>query len=661
MKINRRLALIAVLTFFVFLPVSVSAKDEWIRVQSKNFNLVGNASEKEIRKVATRLEQFRETFRQIFSRLNLVTPIQTNVVVFKNNSAYKPFKPKRADGKTDDFIAGFFQPGEDVNYITLSTERDDAQTFEVIFHEYVHFLVNTNIGKSKVPPWFNEGLAEYYSTFAIDDDQKVKLGIFKQNNINLLAQRKLIPLDKLFAVSNYGLLQLDPNTRGVFYAESWALIHYLIQNGKNEGLGKFLQLLMKDTPPAQAFADSFQMNYEQMEKELTKYVAQDSYKYITVTLKEKLTFENQMQTFPLSEAEADAYLGDLLFHNNRADDAEILLQKSIALDANQSTAYTTLGMIRFRQGKYDEARNYLEKAISDSQKNALALYYYAYALSRADENGAGFSGKLSPEKSAKMRSALKQSIALNPSFAPDYDLLAFVSLASGENLDEAIAMLRKALTIQPGNQRSTLRIAEIYLRQEKFDEAKAIAEKIAQTADDPEIKSRAENLRFSIQQFQENRARYGEALKRREGSSPALARRDGATVEKNLSPEEEAKLEREDKMIALNEAVRKPEAGEKQIVGHITKIVCSAEKVVYTVKTGTETVTLYSKDFQTLSLVALSKGSESVEFGCNANTANLNTVLTFKKADNPKSGAKGELTAIDFVPDDFRFVEPRKN
>ena len=47
--------------------VAVAAPaDAWISVKSTNFHLIGNASEKNIRAVATRLEQFRETFRLLF-------------------------------------------------------------------------------------------------------------------------------------------------------------------------------------------------------------------------------------------------------------------------------------------------------------------------------------------------------------------------------------------------------------------------------------------------------------------------------------------------------------------------------------------------------------------------------------------------------------------
>src|SRR5436190_19060608 len=132
--------------FFAFSAVPAFAKDQWLQVRSKNFFLVGNAPEKDIRKAATKLEQFRETFRLVFGQANLSSSVPTNVIVFKSDSSYNQFKPKRGDGKIDKFIAGYFQPGEDMNYITLSVEGPEADTYGTIFHEYVHFIVNTNFG-----------------------------------------------------------------------------------------------------------------------------------------------------------------------------------------------------------------------------------------------------------------------------------------------------------------------------------------------------------------------------------------------------------------------------------------------------------------------------------------------------------------------------------
>ena len=177
---------------------TVHAKDTWISVRSNNFFLVGNASEKEVRQVATRLEQFREVFLRLFPRMKFTSPVPTTVIVFKSHSSYEPFKPV-VDGKPV-ALAGYFQSGREKNYITLTTEKRGNYPYAVIFHEYVHLLMNNSLGRTKIPTWFNEGLAEYYSTFAIEDDQKIHLGDLIGPHLQLLRTSQLIPLDKLFAV-----------------------------------------------------------------------------------------------------------------------------------------------------------------------------------------------------------------------------------------------------------------------------------------------------------------------------------------------------------------------------------------------------------------------------------------------------------------------------
>ncbi len=662
-NIKNRLPLVLLFLFpilFNFFSVSVAAKDEWLRLRSKNFNLVGNASEKDIRKVATKLEQFRETFRLLFTQSNLNSSIPTNVVVFKSDNAYKPFKPKRADGKTDNFVAGYFQPGEDANYITISTEGEDAETYGTIFHEYVHFIINTNYGKSEVPPWFNEGLAEYYQTFAIEEDQKVKLGLPQSQHLYLLQQNSLIPLETLFKISNDALHENGNHSRSIFYAESWALIHYLVQSGKTVGLGKFLALSLKDVPSEKAFQDAFQMSYAQMEKELKKYVAQNSYKYTIVTLRDKLVFDGEMQAASLSEGDANAYLGDLLYHTDRADDAESYLQKALALAPESSMANTTFGMVKMRQKKYDAAKNYLEKAISEDQKNHLAFYRYAYLLSVEDRDEFGYVAAFPADKTAKMRDLLKKAIAVNPSFTESYELLAFVDLVNNEQLDQAVAYLRTALKYQPGNQRYALRIAEIYLRQEKFTDAAAIADKIAKTADEPETKAQAKNLTEQLHQRQEMSARNEAARKQYEGAV-AEANKNGArpvlirrTNEKTMSPEEAAKAEADAKMRAVNQAIRKAAPTEKQVVGRIQKIECKGKSIAYSVKTDNETLTLASRDFESLTLTAYVADAEKAQIGCGENVAAFNAVLTYKPQADGKSVVRGELIAVDFVPNNFR-------
>ncbi len=653
--------------WLILAQTTVFAKDEWIRVQSKNFNLIGNASEKNVRKVATKLEQFRETFRLLFKTANFNSSIPTNVVVFKNSSSYKPFKPKRADGKTDEWIAGYFQSGSDVNYITLSTEREDAETFGTIFHEYVHFLVNNNFGKGEVPSWFNEGLAEYYQTFEIEEDIKAKLGLPQYNHLELLRQSKLIPLETLLSVTNYSLKQNGNHSRSIFYAQSWALIHYLTQgaNGsKNAGMNKFLNAILNKVPLEKAFQDSFQMTFAEMEKELKKYISQGTYQYQYYTFKQKLVFDNEMQVLPLSEADSNAYLGDLLFHTQQLDAAETYLQKSLALDPNSNMANASLGMLKIRQRKFDQAKKHLEKATASDPKNHMAYYNYAYLLSREAMDEFGYVSTFNSEKATQMRTALNKAIAINPTFIESYELLGFINLVNNEQLEETVQTLKKALTIQPGNQEIIIRIAELMTRQEKFDEAMKIADRIASITDEDSIKSRAENLKQRIQTMREiktynakSQKEYEEAMKNNgqtSGRTP-LTRRQSPTV-KEPTPEEIAKAKEAQRMISINQALKKPTESQKQVVGSIQKIICANNNITYSIKTATGAISLSSKDFQNLALVAFESDAENAQIACNANLSKYTAVLTYQTHKAPKLNSLGELVAIDFVPADFRLL-----
>src|SRR5215468_5157513 len=96
------------------------AKDTWLSVRSKHFTLIGNAGEKDIRKVGVRLEQFREVFSRIFTNSMANSAIPITVIVFKSDSSFTPYKPLY-DGKPAS-ISGYFQPSEDGNYILLTSE-----------------------------------------------------------------------------------------------------------------------------------------------------------------------------------------------------------------------------------------------------------------------------------------------------------------------------------------------------------------------------------------------------------------------------------------------------------------------------------------------------------------------------------------------------------
>ena len=659
MKIYRR-RLIAAAACLLLAAQAAAAKDAWTMVRSQNFTLVGDASEKEIRRVGTRLEQFRDAFRRLFPRANFNSPVPTTVVVFKSHDSYKPFKPK-ADGKTVS-LAGYFQAGDDVNYITLTAERGGESPFRTIYHEYVHLLVNNTLGRASVPAWFNEGLAEYYSTFEVEDDRKVHLGRLVDYHIHLLRQQRLMPLAQLLSVDHYSLERNKHDVRSLFYAQSWALVHYLIigNDGKRlPQLGEYLALTGRGVPTEEAFKRAFQTDLAGMEKELQKYVQAYSFMTKTAIFERKLEFDSQMTAAPLTEAEAEGYLGDLLLHTNRPDEAAARLERALKLDPTLAMARASLGMARLRQGRYAEATEELRRAVASGAQNYLAHYYYAYALSREGMNEAGYTPGYPAERAREMRDALRRAIQLRPDFPESYKLLAFVNLVTGEGLEEGVELIKRALALAPGKEHYALVLAQLYLRMEKFDEARRTAEQLARQNSDPSLRATAQSVLASINNFEEQLKNFKaarEAYERGAGQPALGVRAEAGGVPERQPGKSDDELAAEAFTAALNDALRKPQEGETRVRAALVRIECGQKGLVFAFKAGDRLLRLTSRDFAGLHIVAFSQEAGG-ELSCGPRKAEAPAVVTYRAAPDARAKTDGALVALEFVPANFKLKE----
>jgi hypothetical protein len=128
---------------------SADTPNVWTSLTSENFSISGNASVVDLRRTAERLEQFRWAFSQAYPDLKLDNGRPTQIVVFRDAASYFSFLPRRADGSTDVGVAGYFQTGEDRNYITFALSTTQADPFSTVVHEYVHSLIDANFDHSE--------------------------------------------------------------------------------------------------------------------------------------------------------------------------------------------------------------------------------------------------------------------------------------------------------------------------------------------------------------------------------------------------------------------------------------------------------------------------------------------------------------------------------
>jgi tetratricopeptide (TPR) repeat protein len=525
----------------------VQTRDHWRSVRTNNLFVIGNADPEKLRQVAGWLEFFHSAFGRLVSRNVFDSSVPTTVIVFRDEASFTPFKPLYQGRPAN--VAGFFTPSQDVNYIAISLDPDQRDPFSTAFHEYVHLHLRDNV--PGVPLWLNEGLAEFYGTMQFAGGE-AKLGVPLNHYIHLLRAVEMLPLSTLFSINASSPHYNEQDKSGVFYGQSWALVHYLMLAGGNnrqEQFKRFLGQIGRGDSPARALEDSFGLTVTALENDLKAYVRRGEFASLRIASADPEAYASYtaMQRTSLTEAEANYYLGDLLDHINREADAERYFKQAIALDPKLLQAHAALGLIYVYQRKYAEAKKHLERA-TEVQQSYRVHYLYAFVLSREGVSANGRTSSYPPESAALMRENLLKSIKLAPSYAPSRYLLAFVDLVTNERLDEALEMAQKARQLAPDKPNYSLLVAQVHLRRSEVADARNILEPLARSSD-AAVKSEAQDLLDSLSQNNSgsNRtsassrqvssamiaepAESGSSPRMIGGSSGGVAIRDGNTIE----------------------------------------------------------------------------------------------------------------------------------
>ena len=621
------------------------ARNGFVIVRSKNFQFVGEAGGEKIRQEALKLEQFRAAFQRAFPAVNVASPSVPTVLIFKDSESFAPFKPVRENGAADKSISGFFQSSDEESYIAYplsGTEKSSGTSF----HEYIHFLIKNNFQTSVLPVWLNEGLAEYYQTFRMKNDRRAIFGEPQSGHLRLLRETKLVPMKTISAVDYQSLNELDTDQKKLFYAQSWAVVHYLMQ--KNDGLidapiRKYLALTAAGKSPETAFEKSFETTFSALEKEVENYILKKSPASKNFDLGGKLVFETNLETQPIGEAEWLNYLGNLFFQSQRYGEAAEILQKSLALDDRSAKANLAFGKTLAKQGKPTDAKNYFEKAVALDGENYAANYYLADILFRENVSADGFVGQLPKDDAKKIRELLKKVIKQNPNLVEAYKMLASISLANDDEVAESIGYVQNALKIQPQNFRLEYVLAQLYLRKKDFENARKTAAGLIKNCIEKDFCQRVQAFVSALDSIEQKEKELAELRKKYGLENVNFA-------EENLLPPEEA-MNR-----ALNRALRKPLENEKRFVGNLTEIVCG-KIVTFKIEGENRILKLTKPSFDGIFLISFSRNTAGMRIECGKPKTEMFVVATYKNDIVKKFDSDGELSVLEFVPKEFKLIE----
>jgi tetratricopeptide (TPR) repeat protein len=471
-------------------PVELPGRGEkWIRFQTANFTLFSNTTEGKTREIGLDLERLRAVLLRIRHTLTASSPVPSYVYVFKSQSAFEPYWP-RVDGKPEE-VGGEFYPSRDGNYIALAAAWNSDPRGR-IYHEYLHYFMHANFAPQ--PLWYDEGTAEFYRSFRATGSE-AQIGLPIEDHIALLRNTKMMPLEQLFAVDQNSPEYTEDQRREVFYAESWALVHYLLRGNpeRTAQLGQFLVLLQQGKPRDEAFHEAFKVDYGALFAELFSYVRGSRYTYARYAYSD-LAIAPDTKVDRLSYAETLYRLGDLLAHqSDRAGDAEAYFRAGLAADPSLSGAEAGLGRLRLEADRPEEAAEHFQRAIASGHADFLAYYYdgflrtaalakaWAWPMTEAERAGIDAA-----------RAALARSIELNPDFPEArYALGRTYVVEEGDRVSEGIAELTIAAKLLPTRTDIAEDLADLIRRKREYDSTQAASSEPPASAGAPAARGKA--------------------------------------------------------------------------------------------------------------------------------------------------------------------------
>ena len=487
--------LVAAILVLVCVPADASAK--WTRLRSPNFVFIGEANEGRIRRTAQRLERFREMLARVLPDAAAVSSAPTIVVVFPDTHAFAPFVPP---GRSSDLV-GYSVSWEDINFIAMNAGRAELAD-SIVFHEYTHLLMGDTLGD--IPLWVNEGLAELYATFQEDRDGRGALiGAGRGYHLSLLRSRTLIPIAKLIAIDDKSPEYDEGTRRGMLYAQSWALMHYLTFGppARQSQLTAYLVNLRQGQPSLRAFVEAFGSDFAALDQELGQYVRLFSLPSTRVEFSERIGIDTSLRAEELDDVEGQSYLGDLLVRVGRVDDARRHLARVINKAPMRARAIAAMGLIELESGRVDEAIVLLERAAGLAPDDAAISSMFGRSLVTRLQQTTPASSQFTPTVE-QARNALERATRIDGAAAHTFAMLAYVILVSGTDSAVAATQLSTAVRMAPTREAYQMRLAEALLRDQQFERASSYLGPLAERARSPEVREAARKLLATVVQRQ---------------------------------------------------------------------------------------------------------------------------------------------------------------
>lgn len=417
----RRVLLLALL------PTLLCAESHWISIRTGPFELYTNAASKHGRETLGWFDQFRYVLGYMVGNQDLKTARSVRILLFKNakeRSQY-PMAPAIIDGR-------------DRWAILLS---DGAPIPHEVFRECARLFLENNTGR--MPGSIERGMADLLSTIEV-------------NGTHVALGRPLPANERNRDWARMHLIATNPD----YYAKLRILL-YNLQKGADED---------------PAYSNAFGKSRAEIEKEVDQHLAAGNFETAAVDGKALDVMRDYRDEQPLTTAEVQLALADLLLDDRSRTAYRAMIQQK----ENLAEAFEGLALMALHDKQPEEARTDFAEAINAGMPSPRAYLEYA---------------RLEPDN-AKALVALEKALKLNPRLAETY---ALMGRRQTDNI-KRIQYLEKAAQLSPRDAARWEEMAKACLEEKAFDKAAQAWRNAEQAATTPEERERMGAARQAIEQ-----------------------------------------------------------------------------------------------------------------------------------------------------------------
>lgn len=344
------------------------------------------------------------------------------VLLFRSGRDFAPFRRGEAH-------RGLYLTGIERDWILLPDSG--GETLRAARHELVHLRLRR--AGARPPAWLEEGLADYYSTLE-PGGGRVRLGSAPAAHAQLLRKEAWMDWARL---AEFRPEEARGREMGLFYAQSWALVRWMMLDGGGAArVAAMLALMGAGRSQQAAFEETFGMAPQaalERARQLLERVPPDASPDLRAAAPgAEVNIVREALAPPLPEL----LRAEALLDAGQEREAERLAREAAQRYPSSAAAWTLLGSMALRKTQYDVARERLERAIALG--GAGARTHFEYAMLVRDTRG----------PAALVEQSLRQAVAEDPQFAEAWLVLGNWLLRQGR-AREAAPCLEKAASLDP--------------------------------------------------------------------------------------------------------------------------------------------------------------------------------------------------------------------